>query len=131
MSGNWNRTPRKGAKSISAVRSDQEHAVRLEYRDAGRVDGLVMAWAIAEDFARSFEGSPGTLQHEVDGAREVAMRCAECLLQDFPKHGRVALANAGASLAFVDAAENRAAARRRHLKQAQAAAKAGADYEST
>lgn len=110
MSGQWNRTPRKGEKSINAVRSDHEHTIRIEYRNAGRVDGLVEAWAA------------------VEGVHiEASLRIAELLLEAFPKAGRIALANAGASLAFVDAAENRAAARRRHLREAAKAAKSIGD----
>lgn len=114
MSGNWNRTPRKGEKSINAVRSDQEHRVRVEYRDAGRVEGLVMAW----DIVSGIRGMD---------AREADERIASELLRRFPKAGRIALANAGASVEYVDAAENRAATERRILAKAVAAAKSIGD----
>lgn len=120
MSGNWNTKPRKGEKSINAVRSDQEHRVRVEYRDAGRIGGLVEAWSIAESFNR-----PETISCEV--SVEVAMRIAMELLRHFPKAGRVALANAGASVELVDAAENRVATERRRLAQALKAAKSIGD----
>lgn len=123
MSGNWNRTPRKGEKSINAVRSDQEHRVRVEYRDAGRVEGLVMAWSVVCEYGEQCEREVGA-NPAGDIAFELSMRIMESVLEASPKGGRIALSSAGAPIETVDAAENRLAKRRRLLAQAKAAAKA-------
>lgn len=124
MSGQWNRTPRKGEKSINAVRSDQEHAVRKEYRNAGIVDGLVIAWCITNDEQGSCERDADREPWESIGAlRDASLAIACELVERFPKQGRMALSDAGATTEYLDHVENTNATRRRLLAAAVVAAK--------
>lgn len=93
MSGNWNSKPRRGEKSVATQRSDHEHAIRKEYKAAGELDGLVVAWGIATDAARSFAKSGNDAL--ADGARSVALSIAVVVLDRSPKAGRSELVRFG------------------------------------
>lgn len=93
MSGNWNSRPRRGEKSVATQRTDQEHAIRKEYRSAGELDGLVAAWVVANDAARAFAKSGNDAL--ADGARSVATAIAVVVLDRYPKAGLAELVRFG------------------------------------
>lgn len=101
---NGSSRPRYGERTKATARTDQEHAIRKEYGEAGELRGLVIAWGIAIDQQRAWgrDLERGELDYDVaatarDCCAIVADSIARLALARFPKRARIDLADAGAS----------------------------------
>jgi hypothetical protein len=102
---NWERRPRKGERSRETARSDQEHAIRKEYGDAGELRGLIVAWSanrtMADQWRKQMSGS-SDFGLMADAADACAEAIAVFALERFPKRAAVDLGYAGASVEYVE-----------------------------
>lgn len=94
-------------KSKAAQRADANDAVRKEYRQAGVLDGMVLAWELAKRVREHYETEVERVSKEVshdastslkwarNGARVAELAIARDIRKRFPKSGAAELTARG------------------------------------
>lgn len=93
---------RSKTEPTKRTRAEQiEHDVRQQYRDAGRLDGMVLAWLLAKKLREHHDGlvakRPGdaVIANGRYVARVAELMLAREILRTWPKSGRASLDAAG------------------------------------